>query len=306
MWVFFTGTGSDVKAPKTTGRGKHSRANQNERRHSSANIPALRDGNNSQGEANSTVDSLNTNGSGMDVPPDTSANTQHITQNNGDWDGVRATAPHNRDRGLTSPQKHREKRKHCDSGNTDRHKSKKHKHSKGARFEGHRISHLVKKKTYKKEEPEDKAEKQSDDYVLAKLFKRSGGFLDKAFTLSDNVLGIVLSLCHWGFSGIHSVMQHDTIMESSNPDYVLVEAEANRVAKDALKALKVSRQQCRVAFSRPPPPPARYGLLDWNEEVSLSLIVPQTVSPLTFLPLTRQETVRAKEELSPAPVIRSV
>lgn len=55
-------------------------------------------------------------------------------------------------------------------------------------------------------------------------------------------------------------MQHDTIMESSNPDYVLVEAEANRVAKDAMKALKVSRQQCRLDFNRPPPPPARYSL----------------------------------------------
>uniref|UniRef100_A0A1A8FRK4 Excision repair cross-complementing rodent repair deficiency, complementation group 6 n=1 Tax=Nothobranchius korthausae TaxID=1143690 RepID=A0A1A8FRK4_9TELE len=66
----------------------------------------------------------------------------------------------------------------------------------------------------------------------------------------------------WSSSGIHSVMQHDTIMESSNPDYVLVEAEANRVAKDALKALKVSRQQCRLPYNRPPPPPAkkRFGL----------------------------------------------
>lgn len=51
-------------------------------------------------------------------------------------------------------------------------------------------------------------------------------------------------------------MQHDTIMESSNPDYVLVEAEANRVAKDALRALKVSRQQCRLSYSRPSPAPA--------------------------------------------------
>lgn len=58
-------------------------------------------------------------------------------------------------------------------------------------------------------------------------------------------------------------MQHDTIMESSNPDYVLVEAEANRVAKDALKALKVSRQQCRQSFNRPPPAAARYAGSLW-------------------------------------------
>lgn len=73
------------------------------------------------------------------------------------------------------------------------------------------------------------------------------------------------------FSGIHSVMQHDTIMESSNPDYVLVEAEANRVAKDALKALKVSRQQCRLAYNRaPPPPPARYAVFQSQSEVAES------------------------------------
>uniref|UniRef100_A0A7N6AG14 DNA excision repair protein ERCC-6 n=1 Tax=Anabas testudineus TaxID=64144 RepID=A0A7N6AG14_ANATE len=164
----------------------------------------------------------------------------NAAQNN--WDEAKPAANnsnspssqrHSEDSSLTSPQKHREKRKHCDSADSDKHKRKKHKHSRDARFEGHRISHLVKKRTYKKEETEDNErneKKKSDDYVLAKLFKKSG---------------------------IHSVMQHDTIMEASNPDYVLVEAEANRVAKDALKALKVSRQQCRLSYNRPPPPPAR-------------------------------------------------
>lgn len=53
-------------------------------------------------------------------------------------------------------------------------------------------------------------------------------------------------------------MQHDTIMESSNPDFVLVEAEANRVANDALKALKISRRQCSLPCNRSSPSPARY------------------------------------------------
>uniref|UniRef100_A0A3P9LMK4 DNA excision repair protein ERCC-6 n=1 Tax=Oryzias latipes TaxID=8090 RepID=A0A3P9LMK4_ORYLA len=136
-----------------------------------------------------------------------------------------------KDFSLSSPQKHREKRKHCDSA--DKRKHKKAKRSREARFEGHRISHLVKKRTLLKEKAEENTaeeQKKSDDYVLSKLLKKSG---------------------------IHSVMQHDSIMESSNPDYVLVEAEANRVAKDALKALKSSRQQCRLPFNRPLPPPAR-------------------------------------------------
>lgn len=130
---------------------------------------------------------------------------------------------------ANSPQKHREKKKHHETAekNTDEHKRKHKKPKQEARFEGRRISHLVKKRRYKKEESEEKEEnkdkRKSDDYVLAKLFKKSG---------------------------IHSVMKHDTIMEASNPDFVLVEAEANRVAKDALKALKISRQRCRVPFSR--------------------------------------------------------
>ncbi|MFT7805871.1 DNA excision repair protein ERCC-6 isoform X1 [Arapaima gigas] len=125
-----------------------------------------------------------------------------------------------------SPQKQKEKTKHCDPEVTP--SPQKRKQHRDARFEGHRISHLVKKRRYKRvdDEEKDKADqKKSDDYVLAKLFKKSG---------------------------IHSVMKHDSIMEASNPDYVLVEAEANRVAKDALRALKLSRQQCRIPFSRVP------------------------------------------------------
>ncbi|KFP07189.1 DNA excision repair protein ERCC-6 [Calypte anna] len=105
-------------------------------------------------------------------------------------------------------------------------KSKK-KHHKGARFEGEHIPYLVKKKRHRKENSEEKEEnsKKNDDYVLEKLFKKSG---------------------------VHSVMKHDAIMEASSADYVLVEAEANRVAQDALRALKVSRQRCLGAASGVP------------------------------------------------------
>jgi len=41
-------------------------------------------------------------------------------------------------------------------------------------------------------------------------------------------------------------------MESSNPDVALVESEANRVAENAVKALKKSRQRCLGAVSGVP------------------------------------------------------
>ncbi|KAM4591881.1 DNA excision repair protein ERCC-6 [Odontesthes bonariensis] len=259
--AIFAGTGSDVKAPKKPERPRSSHmANQGShtQKHSSSNwnetrateIPALRDSSaslcnkNPQGRSNILIDSQSTNKNDVEAEPNVSANTLPTGQNNNRTSDAAkpaikiSTSPschQNRDSAPMSPQKRREKRKHCDSADGDKHKHKKRKHSRDVRFEGHRISHLVKKRTFNKERGEDHAgedQKKSDDYVLAKLFKKSG---------------------------IHSVMQHDTIMESSNPDYVLVEAEANRVAKDALKALKTSRQQCRLPFNTPPPPRKRFG-----------------------------------------------
>ncbi|NXD75477.1 ERCC6 protein, partial [Halcyon senegalensis] len=124
---------------------------------------------------------------------------------------------------CTSKTKHR-----VDMPSHESHKDKsKKKHNKDAKFEGERIPHLVKQKQYRREDSEEKEEesKKNDDYVLKKLFKKSG---------------------------VHSVMKHDVIMEASSADHVLVEAEANRVAQDALRALKVSRQRCLGAASGVP------------------------------------------------------
>lgn len=52
--------------------------------------------------------------------------------------------------------------------------------------------------------------------------------------------------------GVHSVLKHDVIMDASNADHVLEEAEASRVAQDALRALRHSRQQCLGAASGVP------------------------------------------------------
>ncbi|KFO09609.1 DNA excision repair protein ERCC-6, partial [Balearica regulorum gibbericeps] len=124
---------------------------------------------------------------------------------------------------CTSKTKHR-----VDMLSHENHKDKsKKKHHKDAKFEGERIPHLVKQKQYRRENSEEKEEdsKKNDDYVLEKLFKKSG---------------------------VHSVMKHDAIMEATSADHVLVEAEANRVAQDALRALKVSRQRCLGAASGVP------------------------------------------------------
>uniref|UniRef100_A0A3B3WMZ2 DNA excision repair protein ERCC-6 n=1 Tax=Poecilia mexicana TaxID=48701 RepID=A0A3B3WMZ2_9TELE len=254
--AIFAGTGSDVKVPKKPDRLKSSpfingvshdyRRSPGKQRESGAeNRNSLSLGHssispssgNSQGKSNTPTDSRSANQNAKDIEMSNTPNMLLIRDGNDSGLVERAnrsptsTSCHqhrDKDRG-----KHREKRKHCDSTGTDKRRHKRRKHSRDARFEGHRISHLVKKRTFNKQENEETStedQKKSDDYVLAKLFRKSG---------------------------IHSVMQHDSIMESSNPDYVLVEAEANRVAKDALKALKISRQQCRLPYNRPPPPPTK-------------------------------------------------
>lgn len=44
--------------------------------------------------------------------------------------------------------------------------------------------------------------------------------------------------------GLHSALRHDTIMDASSVDHVLVESDANRVAQEAARALRQSRRQC--------------------------------------------------------------
>jgi DNA excision repair protein ERCC-6 len=68
--------------------------------------------------------------------------------------------------------------------------------------------------------------KSGDDYILTKLFK------------SKKKLG--------GESVVHSVIQHDMIIENTDPDFAIVEAEAEKVAKEAAKALKESRRLCKA------------------------------------------------------------
>ena len=117
----------------------------------------------------------------------------------------------------------------------DKEKSREHKRKrhKGARFEGKRIKGLKKWEPFRKPKNDDDGDDEDDDgdkgdstqsashrnksaaqdeYVLAKLFKKSG---------------------------VHSALRHDAIVDSGAPDYAIVEAEAKKVAAEAAARLKV-------------------------------------------------------------------
>ena len=112
-----------------------------------------------------------------------------------------------------------------DSGLRSRRKEKKHKRKhKDKKFEGVKVPHLVKQRRYKAplQEEEEKArqDQSQDNYVLAKLFSKSG---------------------------VHSALQHDAIVEGEQADYAIVESEANEVARNAVRAMKNSRRDCHRA-----------------------------------------------------------
>lgn len=98
----------------------------------------------------------------------------------------------------------------------------------GVKFEGKRIKYLVKKNSLAgnsmEEQKSGKLSEKQDEYVLKKLFKKSS-------------------------TAIHSAIQHDVIEAASNPDFALVEAEAEKVAEEAIEALKRSRTNCFPASS---------------------------------------------------------
>lgn len=44
--------------------------------------------------------------------------------------------------------------------------------------------------------------------------------------------------------GVKAALRHDKIMESSKSDYVIIENEAQKLAKKAIEDLEASRAQC--------------------------------------------------------------
>ncbi|XP_077979590.1 DNA excision repair protein ERCC-6-like [Glandiceps talaboti] len=101
-------------------------------------------------------------------------------------------------------------------------KRNKKKRRKDAVIEGEKIANVDHHGAYQyaNGDEEDTSSRSHDDYVLTKLLKKSG---------------------------VHSALQHDSIMDAAHPDFVLVEGEAERVAKEATSALKQSRRRCRNA-----------------------------------------------------------
>jgi len=111
----------------------------------------------------------------------------------------------------------------------------KKKKRRRAKLDGKHIDHLDYHEIYNPQntsqssaeemEEQKKHSARQDEFILKHLFRKTG---------------------------VHSALKHDVIMESSNPDVALVESEANRVAENAVKALKKSRQRCLSAVSGVP------------------------------------------------------
>ncbi|KAL2083082.1 hypothetical protein ACEWY4_020855 [Coilia grayii] len=272
--AIFAGTGSDVQAPK---KGKAPAASPGKTRPpqppSSSSAFCVQDDDAPPPSSPHGMPRLSPNGPDQNTstPNGTSHHPPHGVPEPASVQSSMAKESERSSEPLRHTQKRREKTKHCDQQGAPEEEHNKHKHSEerrkhkhseerrkhkhkskhkqDVRFEGERVSHLVKKSTFQPREEEEGADRRkSDDYVLEKLFKKSG---------------------------IHSVMKHDAIMEASNPDYVLVEAEADRVAKDALRALKVSRQHMRLPYNTAPPPTKKR----FGQKKNSLLSQPQTHTP---------------------------
>ncbi|GFS63578.1 DNA excision repair protein ERCC-6 [Trichonephila inaurata madagascariensis] len=88
---------------------------------------------------------------------------------------------------------------------------------KAAKVEGEIIDYQLKKKVFKPTEDVKEERLKKGDYILINLFEKPG---------------------------VHTALKHDVIVESSAPDYSIVENEADEFASEAIKALKASRRTC--------------------------------------------------------------
>jgi len=102
-------------------------------------------------------------------------------------------------------------------------KTRRPKESSSGKFKG--VPNLVKQRNLQQKEEEELEKKknvQQDEYVLSKLFSKSG---------------------------VHAALRHDKIVDTDEADYMLVEKEAEVVAKRAISVLKRDRDLCWNAES---------------------------------------------------------
>ena len=144
---------------------------------------------------------------------------------------------------------------------------------KGAKFEGERVRMLVKKRKYQapavpadQQEQDPAASKnqvifcQDEKSAVYPLFKtyitifsfKSCNF----FLIKDNYVLAKL----FKKSGVHSAVQHDVIMDTATADYAIIESEAKRAADEAMAALRASRAHCQRAES---------GIPNWTGIISV-------------------------------------
>ena len=140
-------------------------------------------------------------------------------------------------------------------------------------FEGQRVPNLTKvdsKTTTEQPNVQIDADKEKDDYVLSKLFKKSG---------------------------VHSALQHDTIVENSVNDYVFIEAEAHRYAEEAVKALRKSAEECYSAESGIPNWGARniqhFSSRTFGSRTNKDVVVVDDEQTVTISSIVRRSNPRA-------------
>ncbi|XP_071797517.1 DNA excision repair protein ERCC-6-like isoform X2 [Asterias amurensis] len=224
--AIFAGVGSDVKVPTTAHRPARKKSIerrdktelQGRKERNGVRRMEVHDSEMETGEVKSEIQ----NGISQEDVPGCSRSVE-----NGVDSEVRITSRSNGRKSLDVEMGDQAGTSKGEKSNAER---KRRKKKKDARLDGHRIAHLAKHTAYQPKsehgEPKDEqTDAQKDDYVLSKLFKKSG---------------------------VHSALQHDNIMEAASPDYLLVEGEAERVARDAVKALKDSRRHCHRATSGVP------------------------------------------------------
>jgi DNA excision repair protein ERCC-6 len=220
--AIFAGTGSDVRVSSKKKKGSTSRGDAERNHHPVSFKPqkkASLEGQKASGNVKDTIKKM------YDVEEEKKSD-----------DDVKQAEPVTERERLMAKVRAISKKiaQNADKEDGSKRKDKKHKKKeKKAKFEGQRVSHLVKTGDYKPpdeegEEGDDEDQRkrelgrsaEQDNYVLSKLFKKSG---------------------------VHSALSHDVIVgdgAEAVEDYELIETEAERVAKEAVDNLKASRRQC--------------------------------------------------------------
>ena len=235
-------TDCEIKLPRKGGKRKRGRSTTTTQKHTDQSLRKETDTKTKTTSSQLTIDKLTTDSSNNTAA---SSNPNLIIETGDKRDEA---AKDSKKKSMeTGPATLTEEEMMLMSSKRKKKKKRRRKSGKPVEVEGQAISGIESLDAFSpgNEDEENTTSNRQDDFILRKLFKKSG-------------TPLILFEYNFVFPiGVQTALKHDSLVEGGDPDTIIIDTEASRIAQSAARALRESCRQCQIG--------GRGGAANWGQ-----------------------------------------